>query len=60
MIGDEQLQWLAADLKQQPRDANVVVLTHRPLFDDNNFVVPAKAGTQCLLPRDTGFPPPRE
>src|SRR5467141_1852303 len=33
LIGDEQLQWLAADLKQQPRDANIVVLTHRPLFD---------------------------
>src|SRR3979411_2808804 len=33
LIGDEQLQWLAADLKQQPQDANIVVLTHRPLFD---------------------------
>ena len=33
LIGDEQLQWLAADLKQQPKDANIVVLTHRPLFD---------------------------
>jgi Calcineurin-like phosphoesterase len=32
-LGDEQLQWLAADLKQQPKDANIVVLTHRPLFD---------------------------
>lgn len=32
-LGDEQLQWLAADLKAQPRDANIVVLTHRPLFD---------------------------
>ncbi|MEP7061002.1 MAG: metallophosphoesterase [Betaproteobacteria bacterium] len=32
-IGDAQLQWLAADLQQQPRDANIVVLTHRPLFD---------------------------
>src|SRR4029077_17470520 len=28
-----QLQWRAADLKQQPQDANIVVLTHRPLFD---------------------------
>ena len=33
LIGDEQLQWLEADLKQQPKDANIVVLTHRPLFD---------------------------
>ena len=33
LIGDEQLQWLAADLKQQPQEANIVVLTHRPLFD---------------------------
>jgi len=32
-IGEEQLQWLASDLKQQPQDANIVVLTHRPLFD---------------------------
>src|SRR3989441_2377368 len=33
MIGDEQLAWLAADLKQQKNDAPIVVLTHRPLFD---------------------------
>ena len=32
-IGDEQMQWLADDLKQQKDDANIVVLTHRPLFD---------------------------
>jgi hypothetical protein len=32
-LGDEQLQWLAADLKRQPKDANIVVLAHRPLFD---------------------------
>ncbi len=32
-IGDEQLQWLAADLKQLPKDAKIVVFTHRPLFD---------------------------
>jgi hypothetical protein len=32
-IGDEQLQWLAADLKQLPADAKIVVFTHRPLFD---------------------------
>jgi hypothetical protein len=33
MIGDEQLRWLAADLKALPPDANIVVFTHRPLFD---------------------------
>jgi 3',5'-cyclic AMP phosphodiesterase CpdA len=32
-IGDEQLAWLAADLKKLPPDANIVVFTHRPLFD---------------------------
>jgi hypothetical protein len=32
-IGDEQLAWLAADLKKQKADAPIVVLTHRPLFD---------------------------
>jgi 3',5'-cyclic AMP phosphodiesterase CpdA len=32
-IGDEQLAWLAADLKELPPDANIVVFTHRPLFD---------------------------
>jgi 3',5'-cyclic AMP phosphodiesterase CpdA len=32
-IGDDQLNWLAADLKQQPADARIVVFTHRPLFD---------------------------
>ncbi|HEY7239738.1 MAG TPA: metallophosphoesterase [Burkholderiales bacterium] len=32
-IGEEQLAWLAADLKQQRADAPIVVLTHRPLFD---------------------------
>jgi hypothetical protein len=32
-IGEDQLQWLAADLKQLPGDARIVVLTHRPLFD---------------------------
>ena len=31
-IGEEQLAWLAADLGRQPRDARIVVLTHRPLF----------------------------
>jgi hypothetical protein len=33
MVGDEQLAWLAADLKQQKPDAPIVVFTHRPLFD---------------------------
>ena len=33
LIGDAQLAWLAADLAKQPKDANIVVLTHRPLFD---------------------------
>jgi hypothetical protein len=32
-IGEEQLAWLAADLAKQPKDARIVVLTHRPLFD---------------------------
>jgi len=32
-IGDEQLQWLSADLNKQPKDARIVVFTHRPLFD---------------------------
>ena len=32
-IGDEQLQWLKADLDRQPKDARIVVFTHRPLFD---------------------------
>ncbi len=32
-LGDEQLSWLADDLKRQPADARIVVFTHRPLFD---------------------------
>jgi hypothetical protein len=32
-IGDEQLAWLAADLRQHEKDAPIVVFTHRPLFD---------------------------
>jgi predicted phosphodiesterase len=32
-IGEEQLAWLAADLASRPRNAPIVVLTHRPLFD---------------------------
>jgi hypothetical protein len=33
LIGNDQLQWLASDLKQLPADAKIVVFTHRPLFD---------------------------
>ena len=33
VIGDEQLGWLASDLSDRPRNAPIVVLTHRPLFD---------------------------
>ena len=32
-IGDEQLEWLRADLARQHKDAPIVVFTHRPLFD---------------------------
>ncbi|HKU98688.1 MAG TPA: metallophosphoesterase [Vineibacter sp.] len=32
-VGDEQLAWLAADLKQRKADDRIVVMTHRPLFD---------------------------
>ncbi len=32
-VGEQQLQWLRADLKQMENDARIVVLTHRPLFD---------------------------
>jgi 3',5'-cyclic AMP phosphodiesterase CpdA len=32
-IGEKQLAWLAADLKQFDKKAPIVVLTHRPLFD---------------------------
>jgi 3',5'-cyclic AMP phosphodiesterase CpdA len=32
-LGEEQLAWLKADLDKQPKDARIVVLTHRPLFD---------------------------
>lgn len=32
-IGEPQLAWLKADLKTQSKDARIVVLTHRPLFD---------------------------
>ena len=32
-IGSDQLTWLAADIDRQPKDARIVVFTHRPLFD---------------------------
>src|SRR5262249_46603135 len=32
-LGDEQLAWLAADLKQRKPDDRIIVMTHRPLFD---------------------------
>jgi hypothetical protein len=32
-VGDAQRDWLATDLKKIGRDAPIVVLTHRPLFD---------------------------
>lgn len=32
-LGDEQLTWLAEDLKKQAKDARIVVFAHRPLFD---------------------------
>jgi 3',5'-cyclic AMP phosphodiesterase CpdA len=33
VIGEAQLKWLQADLKQLKRDTPIVALTHRPLFD---------------------------
>ncbi|MHB1083805.1 MAG: metallophosphoesterase family protein [Thiobacillus sp.] len=32
-IGEAQLDWLKSDLSRQKKDAPIVVLTHRPLFD---------------------------
>jgi hypothetical protein len=32
-IGEEQLAWMKADLERLSKDARIVVLTHRPLFD---------------------------
>ena len=32
-LGDEQLKWFAAELAKLPKDARIVVFTHRPLFD---------------------------
>jgi len=33
VIGEAQLKWLQADLRQLQRDTPIVALTHRPLFD---------------------------
>jgi predicted phosphodiesterase len=33
VIGDEQLNWLASEVKSVPPDKPIVVFTHRPLFD---------------------------
>ena len=32
VVGADQLAWLQDDLSKQPKDARIVVLTHRPLF----------------------------
>ena len=32
-IGQEQLDWMKADLARRPKDSPIVVLAHRPLFD---------------------------
>lgn len=32
-LGDAQLEWLDHELAAQPREARIVVFTHRPLFD---------------------------
>jgi hypothetical protein len=32
-VGDAQIDWLSADLKKVGRDAPIVILAHRPLFD---------------------------
>jgi hypothetical protein len=33
MIGDQQLKWLASEVSAVPKDARLIVFTHRPLFD---------------------------
>jgi len=33
VVGEEQINWLKADLKQHKPETPIVVLTHRPLFD---------------------------
>jgi hypothetical protein len=32
-LGDQQIRWLRADLAKRDKEAPIVVLTHRPLFD---------------------------
>ena len=32
-VGETQLQWLSEELKKIDKDARIVILTHRPLFD---------------------------
>ena len=32
-VGDDQIDWLKAELGKVDKDAPIVVLTHRPLFD---------------------------
>jgi 3',5'-cyclic AMP phosphodiesterase CpdA len=32
-LGDDQIQWLRADLAKHDKETPIVVLTHRPLFD---------------------------
>ncbi|MBF0510055.1 MAG: metallophosphoesterase [Deltaproteobacteria bacterium] len=32
-VGESQLKWLSDDLKQLKKDARIIILTHRPLFD---------------------------
>ena len=32
-IGDDQLAWLSSELRRLPKDAKIVVFTHRPLFN---------------------------
>jgi 3',5'-cyclic AMP phosphodiesterase CpdA len=32
-LGENQLQWLEADVKRQSPDAQIIVLAHRPLFE---------------------------
>jgi 3',5'-cyclic AMP phosphodiesterase CpdA len=55
-VGEAQIAWLKADLARQRRDAQIVIFTHRPLFDlfpnwdwathDGSQVLEAFAGYQ--------------
>jgi 3',5'-cyclic AMP phosphodiesterase CpdA len=53
-LGDDQIQWLRADLAQHDKEAPIVVLTHRPLFDlapDWDWATSDGAGAiEALLP----------